>query len=158
MREILSYPNNTEIHLNGFSKSEWNKIYSDLYPKINYLQIINRSNPFVQFSSFNSVTNELSIENIGINVNQIIKWLNRLNPNERKEVAIKILFYLSYALLLMQKSGKRHLNLLNPNSVYVIGDSKDFQIKIMNPKDSGMLDKPNADMLGIINIMSLTYK
>jgi hypothetical protein len=74
-----------------------------------------------------------------------------------KQSSVRLLFYLSYALLIIEKLGEKHNDLTNPDNVHILGDPDNLYIKIFDPKEEDIYDtKPDID--GIVNIIQLTFQ
>jgi hypothetical protein len=121
----------------------------------NITSLPERINPFVQVFGYDG--DILTLEKVGNEQNQVRNWLNSKTNEERQRSSYRLLFYLSYALLLMERNGENHNDLTNPDNVHILGQPNNLYIKIFDPKVFDEFDtKP--DIEGIVNIINLTFQ
>ena len=121
----------------------------------NETQMPERINPFVQVYDYTDGT--MIMENAGSLDNQVRNWLDKLTPKQRQQSSVRLLFYLSYALLIMNELGVKHNDLTNPDNVHILGTPNHLYIKIFDPKVEDSDDtKPDID--GIVNIIKLSFQ
>ena len=121
----------------------------------NETQIPERINPFVQVYDYTDGI--MIMENAGSLDNQVRNWLDKLTPEQRQQSSVRLLFYLSYALLIMNELKVKHNDLTNPDNVHILGTPNNLHIKIFDPKVEDSDDtKPDID--GIVNIIKLAFQ
>ena len=132
-------------------------IQTKIQELLNISSLPERIYPFVQVLGYNHDENLLLLEKVGTTENQVRNWLNNKTNEQRKQSSVRLLFYLSYALLIIEKLGEKHNDLTNPDNVHILGDPDNLYIKIFDPKEEDIYDtKPDID--GIVNIIQLTFQ
>jgi hypothetical protein len=132
-------------------------IQTKIQELLNTSSLPERIYPFVQVLGYNHDENLLLLEKVGTTENQVRNWLNNKTNEQRKQSSVRLLFYLSYALLIIEKLGEKHNDLTNPDNVHILGDPDNLYIKIFDPKEEDIYDtKPDID--GIVNIIQLTFQ
>jgi len=121
----------------------------------NKISMPKRINPFVQVYDY--VGDRMIMENAGPTNNQVRNWLNNLAQKQRQQSSVRLLYYLSYALLIMDRLGVKHNDLTNPDNVHILGTPENLHIKIFDPKVEDK-DDTKPDIEGVRNIITLTLQ
>ena len=86
--------------------------------------------------------------------NSIGAWKSKnVTPENRSLVVSRILYYLAFSLLLMEKTGKVHKDMTNSDNIHILGNPEDCRIKIFDPKESDEDVVEDPDVTGAAEII-----